>query len=587
MPKTYAESVRKSVARARERARAAGLCCICFKQKPNPDRTVCTPCTQAKTERKKRSRERARQAVKSHRIFAEHEKAGDRARKSRLFDTAAQHYREALNVGMISQSDHERLVDKFGYVSLMTNDPASANGWHAQMLDSYIGNIKTSHQAENAIRMLWNVTSQMWIESQTQESLQLREKAVEIAERFGTERLRKKATLKFISYLMHMGRFSEASEYLDRLQITDSDSIKTQTTYYWRRGFIAAANGLTAEAYEQFETAVQRAMHDSELGQPMILRDYAIAAMALGDIEKAQTLCERSLLVVRRNRMGWYIPLFCLDYANVLARQGQQMHARGYLLEALASNSPAPVVEEHIAAIGIPIALLLNDDSMVEKCSRFNAIEIAFRSREPALIGPIASSFACLFAKQNQLSKAQAILHRAIEYVTYVDESLDFPIAIAQHGLLSDVPAARALLTRRLQLPSAEVAQACLALVDALVARRKRKREVKMLAAQASAQFEQLRWYAYADLARSLIPASAPPVPRRIDSEMPLAGALLTLTDRESQVVELVLRGFTNRAIAQHLAIREHTVEKHMGSIMGRLGIRSRHQLADALPATG
>jgi len=54
-----------------------------------------------------------------------------------------------------------------------------------------------------------------------------------------------------------------------------------------------------------------------------------------------------------------------------------------------------------------------------------------------------------------------------------------------------------------------------------------------------------------------------------------------TLTRREEQVAELVARGLTNRAIAQQLNIKEHTVEAHMTSILSRLGLRSRWQLAE------
>jgi DNA-binding NarL/FixJ family response regulator len=56
---------------------------------------------------------------------------------------------------------------------------------------------------------------------------------------------------------------------------------------------------------------------------------------------------------------------------------------------------------------------------------------------------------------------------------------------------------------------------------------------------------------------------------------------------REQEVAELVLKGLTNRAIADALRISENTVETHMASIMTRLGIRSRHQLAEALPELG
>jgi DNA-binding NarL/FixJ family response regulator len=56
------------------------------------------------------------------------------------------------------------------------------------------------------------------------------------------------------------------------------------------------------------------------------------------------------------------------------------------------------------------------------------------------------------------------------------------------------------------------------------------------------------------------------------------------LTRREQQVAELVLRGLTNRVIAEMLVISEHTVESHMTSILNRLGLRSRWQLLNLSP---
>jgi DNA-binding CsgD family transcriptional regulator len=55
-----------------------------------------------------------------------------------------------------------------------------------------------------------------------------------------------------------------------------------------------------------------------------------------------------------------------------------------------------------------------------------------------------------------------------------------------------------------------------------------------------------------------------------------------TLTGREEQVAQLIRRGARNREVAAALQISEHTVERHVSSILGRLGLRSRWQIADA-----
>jgi DNA-binding NarL/FixJ family response regulator len=53
--------------------------------------------------------------------------------------------------------------------------------------------------------------------------------------------------------------------------------------------------------------------------------------------------------------------------------------------------------------------------------------------------------------------------------------------------------------------------------------------------------------------------------PRRSDD------ALEHLTDREREVLELMAEGRSNKAIAEQLFVTEHTVEKHVKSILGTL----------------
>jgi DNA-binding NarL/FixJ family response regulator len=48
------------------------------------------------------------------------------------------------------------------------------------------------------------------------------------------------------------------------------------------------------------------------------------------------------------------------------------------------------------------------------------------------------------------------------------------------------------------------------------------------------------------------------------------------LTSRESEVLDALARGLSNRAIAAKLGISEHTVKFHLASIFGKLGVTTR-----------
>jgi FixJ family two-component response regulator len=55
--------------------------------------------------------------------------------------------------------------------------------------------------------------------------------------------------------------------------------------------------------------------------------------------------------------------------------------------------------------------------------------------------------------------------------------------------------------------------------------------------------------------------------------------SLATLTDRERQVLERILDGKPNRAVAEELFITLKTVEFHRARIMSKLGVRSAAEL--------
>ncbi len=59
-----------------------------------------------------------------------------------------------------------------------------------------------------------------------------------------------------------------------------------------------------------------------------------------------------------------------------------------------------------------------------------------------------------------------------------------------------------------------------------------------------------------------------------------LTGPLGELSRRELEVLELIAEGLTNQAIADRLVISEHTVHRHVSSILGKLGAPTRSAAA-------
>lgn len=71
-----------------------------------------------------------------------------------------------------------------------------------------------------------------------------------------------------------------------------------------------------------------------------------------------------------------------------------------------------------------------------------------------------------------------------------------------------------------------------------------------------------------------ILPAmQAPAAPRALDDP-----ALEPLSPREAEVLNLIARGYPNKAIALDLGISEHTVKFHVGSVLAKLNAASRSE---------
>jgi DNA-binding CsgD family transcriptional regulator len=82
------------------------------------------------------------------------------------------------------------------------------------------------------------------------------------------------------------------------------------------------------------------------------------------------------------------------------------------------------------------------------------------------------------------------------------------------------------------------------------------------------------------DRARRICVSLVPAIGELLRGRLPRGLAPGALSPRESQVVELVALGFTNREIGANLRIEERTVEKHLEHVYGRLGVSTRTELA-------
>jgi len=586
MPKGTIESARTCMVRRRQHAREVGLCVVCCKRKPASRRTTCIPCNTSALVRQSRKREKNRKARELQQVTLAHEHAGDVARDHHLHEDAVQYYQRALNIEALNPSIQLRISEKLAHAFSLGDNPRAATPWYKKVL---IGYLARSVDAAKTIELLDRMVRQSWLDANMEEAVSLRKRAIEIAEASGNDELQKMTNIQMAATLTVLDRPEEASRFLSAVQDADGiGAIGLRALYYSTQAGCSSMFGKASAAYESFERANQLVGELNDLYQVTAMwNNYANRAVLLGNIGIAKNCLEKALIVARRNNFGWRIPYFCLAYADLLFRMGRYDSAHEYLIEALSYDADVPVLEQLFVVVGIPISLHLHDEKALAGCINPAVLEMAFRSGQPSYIGLVATAFVQLDAARGHHRKAQALLHRVLANVNIhsVAQSLDLPIAVAQFGVFADIWQFRTVLEARTKLPSAAVAQAHLTIFDACIERRNgRLTKSYRLAAEAAKCFDSLQWYRYVDIARSMIPMTNP-IPRPTSSsDKTLADLTPTLTDREQQIAELVIKGSTNRQIAAELSISKHTVESHMRSVMSRLGIRSRHQLGSVLP---
>ena len=161
--------------------------------------------------------------------------------------------------------------------------------------------------------------------------------------------------------------------------------------------------------------------------------------------------------------------------------------------------------------------------------------------------------------------------------------------AIAELAELDVAASARAVFARDAQRPGDWVMQAILPLFDAIVAERRGETESSREHAHVAAerlsalQYPLLEARAH-ELAgmreRALeIYVSCGDVRNARRLQTPNGQAL---SSREREISGLVAGGASNREIATVLSISERTVEKHLHTMFGKLGVHSRTQLVRA-----
>jgi DNA-binding CsgD family transcriptional regulator len=307
------------------------------------------------------------------------------------------------------------------------------------------------------------------------------------------------------------------------------------------------------------------------------LERLAHHALLFGDVEIAREAIDEATRIAGAQRLTEWL-LCCLTAAARLVTDAGDLDAGAELLDRAILEARSPTMPTLCAPIGAQLAVERGDDAALDLWTGPAVVETALHSEVAELT--IAATLALLIAAgvAGADFQARAALRRAL---LAADSAATCPELFAMAARFGDLDEAR-LGMRTL---------------GAVFASDRPYLHAHRLLARAHLAFRYGNRAAWADHASDAARAFNAMGLRRWTNEAMLllvrqsAGerhtgpgrpTSATLTEREQQVADLIRRGARNREVALALQISEHTVERHVSSILGRLGLRSRWQIADA-----
>jgi DNA-binding CsgD family transcriptional regulator/tetratricopeptide (TPR) repeat protein len=538
-----------------------------------------------------RAREKEKLAVYS-------ERAGDAAVAVFAHQDAADAYEQAL-AGAVDSARRAALNRKFALALHQCGHGERA----IRAFEAAQAYYEEAGDVENAARACLNVAAEYITLGDADQHLRLNQRALDLV---GNDPNSPAFFLAHVQLLDHYTSFRwdpiKAQKHVQEAEraggphsVADRiDFLEFRSTLAIGLGQMEAARALTDEAIAlatvdgHYRTAVR------------CLGAFSGFSAFAGEHQLASEGFTRTLEIINAKKItgltrSW--TLIYLAYAKLL--RGDLQETRRLVEESLSVGIEMKSYLVHLAGVGIPVGLMLQDDDLVTRCARKHLIDFALRSGGVQLLGAM-SAFAESFAGHNHMDKASSLLHRVADELEPIagiptwDVQLLFS-AFGRFGDLGELPRMRQILKRSAESSNMRSNAPLLALFDAYAAARQGNQNAAIeLATVAAGQFHDIGWLLREAQALEIAGREREALEiyqqtgdvrdaQRLEGKFAVSDQRRRRknepTPREREVLDLVVRGKSNRSIAEALVISERTVENHISSILSKLGASTRSEL--------
>ncbi len=531
------------------------------------------------------------------RAVATNEQAGDRALAIGAPADAARFYERALEFAVLRSQRRYALLD-----AVVRAENAAG---HAQACLSWCQRaeieLRQAGEADEAIRYALRAGHQHYALGNL-DAAKTQIEAVRVALRaFPISPRHLSAELSFAMVLVAEGASARALEVIDAIDASEETWSPRER---WRaatiRGNALGELSRFDESLASYRTSLEMAV---EAGAPdlevLARNNLAVTAMVIGDTRAAKRAYEEALDAAHKFGLTGERSMIVANLALCVLQLGDFTEAKRLADRTLSHEHDRAAPAILGAAVDLRLQTLAEYGPVRGERWISGLIERALRTASPELVAAATGAAAEEFLLRGDDAAARDAVARGVERLASLSPYWIFD-AIAQLGDDEALARGRAALVAGDGGGRNVAAAAHLALFDARVARRRDEDagEVKRLAMTAHAAFSALGWPVEAAISLELAgdrqgaldafrAIAAIRQVRRLEDALgkrrTTVPEALGLSRREEETARLLVRGYSNRTVADALGIGERTVETHVASIYRKLGIKSRAELVTRL----
>jgi tetratricopeptide (TPR) repeat protein len=383
----------------------------------------------------------ARDAERARRYY---ERAAQSAWTNYAYRDAIRYYIEALKWEYPAGRERAAICERLGMLFYIDGVGEEPLRWFRRAHQEY----ENLGDAAGMAYVLLLIGDQQWVDARTSESLRSATEAAAKLERLGKEQLSTDAMLSVARFAITLGNAQQAAAQIRSLaRRYKRFEPRQRAAFHEIRAEIGGALGDAREALADSEQAVQFA---AQTGSNELIaqteNNAALVAFDLGELDRAISHHERALEEAHRTGLMWRVGYSAITYAQTLMWRGDLKKARTHVIEALECGVTTATFKTKVAAVGIPLALMMNDRQLLAACADEEALEFAERSHELQRIASVGAAFAELRASQGSASEAETIIANAITSIPHGHRAWNLWITAGTCGRPEDVALARTLL---------------------------------------------------------------------------------------------------------------------------------------------